>query len=268
MVQMTKMTTKIPDTQSIQDTRHIAINQVGIKDIQHPVVVSDRSGGEQHTIASFNMYVNLPHNFKGTHMSRFVEILNQHEYEITVESFKRILTEMNERLDAKEGHIEMSFPYFINKSAPVSGVKSLMDYQVSFIGELNEKQSSVLVKIVVPVTTLCPCSKSISEYGAHNQRSHITICVRTKGFLWIEELIDIVEKVASCELYGLLKRPDEKYVTERAYDNPKFVEDIVRDIAVRFNHDERILSYVVESENFESIHNHSAYAKIEHNKNA
>ncbi len=266
MLQTAKKPTPIPDTQNIRDTRHIAINQVGIKDIRHPVVVGDRSGGEQHTIANFNMYVSLPHDFKGTHMSRFVEILNQHEYEITVKSFKRMLATMTERLNAKEGHIEMSFPYFINKAAPISGVKSLMDYQVSFIGECNNEQSSVLVKVVVPVTTLCPCSKSISDYGAHNQRSHITICVRTKEFLWIEELIDMVEKVASCELYGLLKRPDEKYVTERAYDNPKFVEDIVRDVAVQFNRDNRITSYVVESENFESIHNHSAYAKIEHSK--
>ena len=266
MVQTVKLTTEIPDTQNIRDTRHIAIDQVGIKDIKHPVVVSDRSGGEQHTIANFNMYVSLPHDFKGTHMSRFVEVLNQHEHEITVESFKRMITEMTERLDAKSGHIEMNFPYFVNKAAPVSGVESLMDYDVSFIGELNEQHTSVLVKVVIPVTSLCPCSKSISNYGAHNQRSHITICVRTTGFLWIEELIDTVEKVASCELYGLLKRPDEKYVTERAYNNPKFVEDIVRDIAVQFNLDERISSYIVESENFESIHNHSAYARIEHNK--
>ncbi len=266
MVQTVKLTTEIPDTQNIRDTRHIAIDQVGIKDIKHPIVVSDRSGGEQHTIANFNMYVSLPHDFKGTHMSRFVEILNQHEHEITVESFKRMITEMTERLDAESGHIEMSFPYFVNKAAPISGVESLMDYDVSFIGKLNEKQSSVLVKVVVPVTSLCPCSKSISDYGAHNQRSHITICVQTTGFIWVEELIETVEKVSSCELYGLLKRPDEKYVTERAYDNPKFVEDIVRDVAVQFNLDERILSYVVESENFESIHNHSAYARIEHVK--
>lgn len=266
MVQTVKLRTEIPDTQNIRDTRHIAIDQVGIKDIKHPIVVSDRSGGEQHTIANFNMYVSLPHDFKGTHMSRFVEVLNQHEHEITVESFKRMITEMTERLDAKSGHIEMNFPYFVNKAAPVTGVESLMDYDVSFIGELNEQQTSVLVKVIIPVTSLCPCSKSISDYGAHNQRSHITICVRTIGFLWIEELIETVEKVASCELYGLLKRPDEKYVTERAYDNPKFVEDIVRDIAVQFNLDERISSYIVESENFESIHNHSAYARIEHNK--
>ena len=266
MVQTVKLTTEIQDTQNIRDTRHIAIDQVGIKDIKHPIVVSDRSGGEQHTIANFNMYVSLPHDFKGTHMSRFVEVLNQHEHEITVESFKRMITEMTERLDAKSGHIEMNFPYFVNKAAPVTGVESLMDYDVSFIGELNDQQTSVLVKVVIPVTSLCPCSKSISDYGAHNQRSHITICVRTTGFLWIEELIETVEKVASCELYGLLKRPDEKYVTERAYNNPKFVEDIVRDIAVQFNLDERISSYIVESENFESIHNHSAYARIEHNK--
>ena len=266
MVQTVKLTTEIQDTQNIRDTRHIAIDQVGIKDIKHPIVVSDRSGGEQHTIANFNMYVSLPHDFKGTHMSRFVEVLNQHEHEITVESFKRMITEMTERLDAKSGHIEMNFPYFVNKAAPITGVESLMDYDVSFIGELNDQQTSVLVKVVIPVTSLCPCSKSISDYGAHNQRSHITICVRTTGFLWIEELIETVEKVASCELYGLLKRPDEKYVTERAYNNPKFVEDIVRDIAVQFNLDERISSYIVESENFESIHNHSAYARIEHNK--
>lgn len=260
--------TSIPDTQNTQDLRHIAINRVGIKDIQHPVVVSDRSGGEQHTVANFNMYVNLPHNFKGTHMSRFVEILNQHESEITVESFKKMIAEMTERLNSAAGYIEMHFPYFINKSAPISGVESLMNYQTSFIGELKNKKSAVLVKVIIPVTTLCPCSKNISDYGAHNQRSHITVCVRTKGFVWIEDLIDVVEKIASCELYALLKRPDEKYVTEKAYDNPKFVEDIVRDIALEFNKNKKILSYVIESENFESIHNHSAYAMVEHNKEA
>ncbi len=258
--------TEIPDTQNSLDTRHIAIDKVGIKDIKHPVVVSDRSGREQHTVANFNMYVNLPEKYKGTHMSRFVEILNDHEYEITVQSFKRMIEEMTELLNAQSGDIEMSFPYFVNKAAPVSGVKSLMDYEVSFIGQIKNHKPEVLVKVQVPVTSLCPCSKNISEYGAHNQRSHITACVRMKDFIWIEELIDIIEKVASCELYGLLKRPDEKYVTERAYDNPKFVEDIVRDVAVEFNKDERILAYTVESENFESIHNHSAYAMLECDK--
>jgi GTP cyclohydrolase I len=258
----------IPDIQSTQDTRRIPINKVGIKEIRHPVRVADRDGGEQHTIACFNMYVNLPHNFKGTHMSRFVEILNHHEREITVQSFKDMLHEMTERLEAQAGHIEMAFPYFVNKAAPISGVQSLMDYEVTFIGEIHDGTPMMRVKVVVPVTSLCPCSKKISEYGAHNQRSHVTLNVRLREFIWIEELIDLVESEASCELYGLLKRPDEKHVTERAYDNPKFVEDMVRDIAVQLNADDRIGAYVVESENFESIHNHSAYALIEREKEA
>lgn len=258
----------IPDVQNSADKRHIAINKVGIKDIRHPAQVKDRSGQIQHTIANFNMYVNLPHNFKGTHMSRFVEILNSHEREITVQSFKEMLSETTERLDANEAHIEMTFPYFVNKTAPVSGVQSLLDYEVTFIGERKDGENVINVKVVVPVTSLCPCSKKISDYGAHNQRSHVTVNVRTNGFVWIEDIIDIVEKQASCELYGLLKRPDEKMVTERAYDNPKFVEDMVRDIAASLNGDERILAYVLESENFESIHNHSAYALIEHDKEA
>lgn len=253
----------IADVQNSEDTRHLPINKVGIKDIRHPVRIRDRSGGEQHTIASFNMYVNLPHNFKGTHMSRFVEILNQHEREISVQSFKDMLHEMTERLEAESGHIEMSFPYFVNKTAPVSGVQSLLDYDVTFIGEITGGKHNTTLKVVVPVTSLCPCSKKISERGAHNQRSHVTVSVKTDAFIWIEDLIEIVEETASCELYGLLKRPDEKFVTERAYDNPKFVEDMVRDVAVRLNADQRISAYVVESENFESIHNHSAYAQIE-----
>ena len=208
------------------------------------------------------MYVNLPHQFKGTHMSRFVEILNQHEREITVKSFREMLGEMTERLQAESGYVEMDFPYFVNKEAPISKVKSLMDYQVSFIGEITGDETMITVKVVVPVTSLCPCSKNISDYGAHNQRSHVTLTVRVDSFIWIEDLIDIVESEASCEIFGLLKRPDEKYVTERAYDNPKFVEDIVRDIAARLNNDERINAYTIESENFESIHNHSAYALI------
>ena len=261
-----KIAAEIPDIQSTPDTRHIPIDQVGIKDIRHPVVVRDRAGREQHTVANFNMYVSLPHNFKGTHMSRFVEILNQHEYEITVESFKRMITEMTVALNAVAGEIEMKFPYFVNKAAPVSGVRSLMDYEVAFIGEISNGSPTVQVRVTVPVTSLCPCSKEISDRGAHNQRSHVTVLVRTRGFIWIEELIDAVEKEASCELYGLLKRPDEKYVTERAYDNPRFVEDMVRDVATRFNADERIAAYVVESENFESIHNHSAYARVAHDK--
>ena len=256
----------IADVQNSADSRRIPIDKVGIKDIRHPVRVKDRSVGEQHTIATFNMYVNLPHNFKGTHMSRFVQILNTHEREITVESFREMLKEMTERLEADSGHIEMSFNYFVNKTAPVSGVESLLDYDVTLIGEIINGKPKMNIKVVVPVTSLCPCSKKISAYGAHNQRSHVTVNAETNGFVWIEDLIDMIENEASCELYGLLKRPDEKYVTEKAYDNPKFVEDMVRDVATRLNEDERINSYTVESENFESIHNHSAYALIEHTK--
>ena len=259
--------TPIPDVQSSEDTRHLAINKVGIKSLRHPVRVMDKNGGVQHTIATFNMYVGLPHQFKGTHMSRFVEILNSHDYEISVESFEPMLREMVKKLEAETGHIEMTFPYFIDKAAPVSGVRSLMDYEVTFFGDI--KAGGIYefnMKVVVPVTSLCPCSKKISERGAHNQRSHVTVTARTREHLWIEELIRLVESQASCELFGLLKRPDEKYVTERAYDNPKFVEDMVRDVAGLLNRDTRVAAYVVESENFESIHNHSAYALIENNK--
>ena len=256
----------MPDVQGSADTRHIAIDKVGIKEIKYPVRVKDRSGREQYTIAHFNMYVNLPHNFKGTHMSRFVEILNEHEYEITVQSFKDMLLEMIKRLEAESGHIEMTFTYFIIKSAPVSGVKSMLDYEVTFIGEITGDTPSITVKVIVPVTSLCPCSKKISKYGAHNQRSHVTVTAKTNGFIWIEDIIDLVEKEASSELYGLLKRPDEKHVTEHAYENPKFVEDMVRDVAAKLNQDERVAAYIIESENFESIHNHSAYAMIQSDK--
>ena len=267
----------IPDVQGAPDSRKLAIDKVGIKGIRHPVRITERptndrasgrASGAQHTIAHFNMYVGLPHHFKGTHMSRFVEILEAHEREITVETFQQMLREMVEKLEAEEGHIEMTFPYFIEKKAPVSGVKSLMDYEVSFIGEIHGGRQRFTMKVVVPVTSLCPCSKKISDRGAHNQRSHVTVTAQTTDFVWIEEIVDLVEKQATCELYGLLKRPDEKYVTERAYDNPKFVEDLVRDVASVLNLDERIESYVVESENFESIHNHSAYALIEKKKRA
>jgi GTP cyclohydrolase I len=256
----------IEDVQGRADSRRIPINKVGIKDVFHPVRVKDRSSGEQHTIANFNMYVALPHNFKGTHMSRFVEVLHRNEREISVESFRDILVEMTEKLDAQSGHIEMDFPYFVMKKAPASGVESLMNYQASLIGELHDGKPELWLKVVVAATSLCPCSKSISKYGAHNQRSHITIKARVAGHMWLEELIDIAESEASCEVYGILKRADEKYVTERAYDNPKFVEDIVRDVAVRLNKEERVRAYVVEAENFESIHNHSAYALIEKDK--
>ena len=257
----------VEDVQSRTDTRQLPINKVGIKDITHPVKLRDRSSGEQHTVATFNMYVNLPNDVKGTHMSRFVEILHG-EREISVENFRRMLDDMTRRLEAEAGHIEMSFPFFVMKKAPVSGVESLMDYRATLIGEQRAGVADVWVRVVVPVTSLCPCSKRISERGAHNQRSHVTITAKLREHLWIEELIDIAESEASCEVFGILKRPDEKYVTERAYDNPKFVEDLVRDIAMRLNAESRVAAYSVEAENFESIHNHSAYALIERDKDA
>jgi len=260
------VTASIEDVQGRSDTRRIPIDKVGIREVSHPVRIQDRSGGEQHTIATFNMYVHLPHDFKGTHMSRFVEILHRHEREISVDSFRMMLAEMTGYLDSEAGHIEMSFPYFVMKRAPVSGVESLMDYRACLIGEHRGETTLMWLKVAVPVTSLCPCSKGISDYGAHNQRSQVTITARLNSHVWIEELIDIAEQEASCELYGILKRPDEKYVTEKAYDNPKFVEDLVRDIAVRLNADDRVDAYVVEAENFESIHNHSAYALVEKDK--
>ncbi|HBG29501.1 MAG TPA: GTP cyclohydrolase I FolE2, partial [Gammaproteobacteria bacterium] len=210
------------------------------------------------------MYVSLPHHQKGTHMSRFVAILGEHDDVLTVHSLNMLMQRMTSRLEADSGHLEIAFPYFVDKSAPVSGVRSLMDYEVTLTGVSTPAGGAqTLVRVVVPVTSLCPCSKEISDYGAHNQRSHVTVEVRCQGDVWIEDLVDLVETEASAQLYGLLKRPDEKFVTERAYDNPKFVEDMVRDVAVRLDADERVLAYTVESENFESIHNHSAYAVVE-----
>jgi GTP cyclohydrolase I len=258
----------IADVQNYADSRNIAIDKVGIKAIRHPVRVLDKTGGAQHTIATFGMYVYLPHHFKGTHMSRFIEILNGNQREFSVESFENTLRLMVSKLEAESGHVEMNFPYFVNKKAPVSGVESLMDYDVTFIGEIKNGEYLQTMKVLVPCTSLCPCSKQISQYGAHNQRSHVTITARTNTFVWIEDIIQIAEENASSQLYGLLKRPDEKFVTEKAYENPKFVEDLVRDVAAALNRDDRIDAYIVEAENFESIHNHSAYALIERSKQA
>ena len=265
-VPMQNRQNSIPDIQSKADTRRLAIDQVGIRAIRHPVKVRDRSQGEQYTIAVFNMYVGLPHNFKGTHMSRFVEVLNDHDNVISVHSFRDIVKEVAVKLNSESSRIEMTFPFFLEKSAPVTGVKSLVDYEATLFGDLIDGDVSISTRVVVPVTSLCPCSKEISDYGAHNQRSHVTITVFAEAFVWIEELIELAEINASSQLYGLLKRPDEKFVTEQAYDNPKFVEDMVRDVASALIRDERIVSYTVESENFESIHNHSAYARISGSK--
>ncbi len=258
----------IPDVQSYTDQRHIGINRVGIRDIRHPVSVVDRSGVIQNTVARFSMSVRLPEDRKGTHMSRFSQLLNEHDHAAhSVKNFESLFAQMNRRLDSTAGTIEMTFPYFISKQAPISGVHGMLDYQVTLRSDVRvEKQTDTSVKVVVPVTSLCPCSREISDYGAHNQRSHITIDVRISEPVWIEELIDIAEREASSELYSQLKRADEKVVTERAYDNPKFVEDLIRDVAQHLNSDARIRAYTLEVENFESIHNHSAYAMIQHDK--
>ena len=254
--------TEIADVQNSVDTRNLKIDKVGVKELRHPVQIIDRRGLQQQTIATFNMYVELPHNFKGTHMSRFVEILNRNDRDVSMESFPAMLHDVINHLDAEKGCVEMSFPFFLKKKAPATEVESLMDYEVTLAGEANKEHALSSVKVTVPVTSLCPCSKEISEYGAHNQRSHVTAIIHTTNLIWIEEVIEIIEDEASCELYGILKRPDEKYVTEKAYDNPKFVEDLVRDIAGRFNTDDRFQAYTISAENFESIHNHSAYAEI------
>ena len=255
----------MPDVQDTPDTRHLVIQRVGVKGVRYPLTV--RTGdSEQSTIGSWNMYVHLPENKKGTHMSRFIALLEGMEGPLDVAHFSTLMRDMLKLLDAQAGRIEVNFPYFIKKTAPVSGVESLMDYEVGFIGEIRNGHLDVSLKVLVPVTSLCPCSKKISAYGAHNQRSHISVTALLQGELAVDELIAKIEAQASCELYGLLKRPDEKYVTERAYENPKFVEDLVRDVAGMLNDEPGILAFTLEAENFESIHNHSAYALIEGDK--
>jgi len=256
----------IPDVQSTPDTRRLAIQRVGVKGVRYPVTVKT-ANGVQPSIGTWNMYVHLPEQQKGTHMSRFISLLEDCRTPLDVNAFTVLLKKMLALLEAESGRIELSLPYFINKVAPVSGVESLMDYEVGFTGEIRrDGEVEITLKVLVPVTSLCPCSKKISAYGAHNQRSHITVNALLDGDLPVDELIARVEQQASCELYGLLKRPDEKYVTERAYDNPKFVEDLVRDVAGVLNAEKRIVAYTLEAENFESIHNHSAYALIEVDK--
>lgn len=256
-------TLSIPDVQSIVDTRQLVIQRVGVKDVRYPVQVKTGNGQPQHSVANISLYVQLSAEQKGTHMSRFIALLEAHREPLDVPVLRTLGQEMLKKLEASAGRIEIDFPYFIMKTAPISGVESLMDYQVKWIIECSAQQINLTLELKVPVTSLCPCSKKISEYGAHNQRSIVTIAVELRGDLTVEQLVRLIEDEASCELYGLLKRPDEKYVTERAYDNPKFVEDLVRDVAGRLNAEPRIGHYVVEAENFESIHNHSAYALIE-----
>jgi GTP cyclohydrolase I len=259
----------VPDVQGRADARRIAIDQVGIRAIRHPLRVKSADGSVQHTVGMFSMTVKLREDMKGTHMSRFVELLEaERAGKIALDTLglQSLLERMVAKLGVDEGVISIEFPYFIEKSAPVSGVTSLLDYQVTLIGKMRQGVFSSTTKVVAPVTSLCPCSKEISDYGAHNQRSHITMTIEAAAPITVEEIVRIAEEQASSELYGVLKRVDEKFVTERAYDNPKFVEDLVRDIAAALNRDARITAYTLEAENFESIHNHTAYALITRRK--
>ena len=257
----------LPDVQASEDLRQLAIQRVGVRGLRYPLRFLDRDGQIQHTVATLEMTVFLPPEVKGTHMSRFVEVLEADRAALDLEGLRGMICETLIHLGATAGRMEMCFPFFMRKRAPVSGVESLLDMDATVtVEKAFGRDAELSIKVVVPVTSLCPCSKKISDYGAHNQRSHVTVTTITNDHLWIEELVQMIEEQASCELYGLLKRPDEKYVTERAYDNPKFVEDMVRDVAGVMNREARIDAYVVESENFESIHNHSAYALIEHDK--
>ena len=256
------------DIQSLRDDRNIALDQVGVTDLSYPITVYDRAKKEQKTIARFTMSVSLPHHFKGTHMSRFIEVIEAHQGLVTMKTLPGILRELKRKLAAERARIEVKFPYFMERSAPVTKAKGLMDYECSFAGEVNGGDDDFVVGVRVPVTSLCPCSKAISKYGAHNQRGLITIQVRSarskrghRKIIWIEELVDVAERSASAPVYPLLKRADERYVTMQAYDNPVFVEDIVRNVAVELQKDRRVGWFSVEAVNMESIHNHSAFAR-------
>jgi len=251
----------IPDIQSQPDTRKITIDKVGVKGIRYPIVVQDRENGIQHSVADLDIYVELPHQRRGTHMSRFLEVLNRYHTEVFIDKLDSFLNELKSTLKADTAYIDISFPFFIKKQAPVSKVVSLLGYDCFFNASYNNN-FELWIGVKVPVTTLCPCSKAISVSGAHNQRSEIFIKVRYREIVWLEELIQLAEEHSSCEIFPLLKRSDEKFVTDKAYSNPKFVEDIVREITMELNKDKRITGFYVEAENFESIHAHNAYALI------
>ena len=256
----------MPDVQGSQDDRMVAIDRVGVKEVVYPMRLATRDGGEQTTVATISMYVALPQEKKGTHMSRFLEVLNEHQCSpFSPEDIPRITQAIKERLNAQEAHFEATFTYFIEKPAPVTGQKGLMNYEVTLACTASTDEDFVMT-VAAPATSLCPCSKEISEYGAHNQRCRIEAAVRTEGFMWIEDLVEQLESAASHPVYAVLKRPDEKYVTEKAFENPKFVEDIIRDLAITLNRDDRVVQYSISSENFESIHSHNAYAEIERDK--
>lgn len=266
---MKETNSSMDDVQSRHDSRGIAIDRAGVTGLRYPIAVLDKQDGKQETIAQVSMSVSIPHHFKGTHMSRFIEVLNAHRGEVTIRVIPTILHELKSRLDAEAAHIEVKFPYFLERSAPVTGSRALMDYDCSFTGESNGKKDDFVLRVRVPVTSLCPCSKEISDYGAHNQRGYITIEVRSnvnsagsQEIIWIEELIEIAERSASAPVYALIKRPDERFVTMQAYDNPVFVEDMVRHAAEQLLGDSRVSWFRVHAENDESIHNHNAFAEI------
>lgn len=251
------------DVQNLHDHRNIPLHKVGIKNLRYPVTVLDRNHRTQSTVATVELYANLPHHYKGTHMSRFVEVFNSHADNIEMPNFLHMLDEVRRRLEAERAFGSVQFPYFIEKSAPISGQKSMMDYFCTFSGTVAEKHREFFVSIRVPVTTLCPCSKEISDRGAHNQRGFCTVTVQVDEFFWMEEIISLVESAASCDLHTLLKREDEKYVTERAYDDPVFVEDLVREVCILLEDRYSFPWFSVEATNMESIHNHDAYAYVE-----
>ncbi len=251
------------DIQNEIDHRRIPIDKVGIKNLRYPITVLDKRNSRQHTVATINMYVDLPHDNKGTHMSRFVEILNIFRPEVSLARITEVLEEMKLHLNAASSHIEVEFPYFIEKRAPVSEALGLMDYVCRFVGSSHADEPVDLIsEVVVPISSVCPCSKEISDAGAHNQRGEVRLATRFKRFIWIEDMVDLVESCASCEVFSVLKRVDEKFVTEEGYNHPKFVEDVVRDIALLLQKDDNITWFSLSAENFESIHNHSAYAHI------
>jgi len=253
----------LKDTQNERDYRRVPIDRVGVKNLRFPLRIRDRDHTEQSTVAVVSLAVDLPHHYKGTHMSRFVEILHAHGNVLTVADIAAMPRELMKRLDAKKAHVELRFPYFRAKKAPATGAEGLLDYGVVFQVNAEKQELDFVVTVEVPVTTLCPCSKAISTRGAHNQRGIVTFSIRFTKPVWIEEMIELVESSASCELYSLLKRPDEKHVTETAYDNPVFVEDLVRNVALKARRHKYITWFRVEAENHESIHNHNAYAVVE-----
>jgi GTP cyclohydrolase I len=257
--------TPLVDIQSSPDRRNIPIDRVGVRKVKYPMHVRERDNGPQHTVGDFTLTVDLPKEFKGTHMSRFLEILGQHNHDISVETIPAILTQLRERLVAETAHLEVKFTLFRAKAAPVTGKVGMMGYECGFSASGGATDRFELL-LTVPVATLCPCSKEISDYGAHNQRGYVTVRVEPKGHLWLEDVIDMIEASGSAPLYPVLKRPDEKFVTEQAYDNPRFVEDLVREVAIAFDKNDRVVSYEIEVENHESIHDHNAYAYLKRSK--